>query len=362
MSNYYTVTATLPNGKRKYYRGKTRKEAEEKRDRDRMALGLGVRIDDKTRFRDFAETWFMLRKDLGLHQKSIDTIRITLDAYILPNIGNLVVKDIKPYDIRVLMHRVSQYSRSVQLKTIQYTRSILCLAVENSLLASNPALPSIKAGGRKPEEVEVLTDEQCRRLLEVTKGTRVWLFLMVLRYAGLRRGEALGLMWSDIDFDKGTLSVRRSLVWPVGNLAGEINPDCKTAASIRTIPMVSVLSAALREAKSKSRSVYVFSMKDGKFLSEGSFRSMWKLIETRSRPAGKNYKSIDRGIDFRVHSHQLRHTCATAWIRSGMDPKQVMYLMGHSSLDMTLEIYSHYEEELRREEAKERMEKAICSV
>ena len=125
MSNYYTVTATLPNGKRKYYRGKTRKEAEEKRDRDRMALGLGVRIDDKTRFRDFAETWFMLRKDLGLHQKSIDTIRITLDAYILPNIGNLVVKDIKPYDIRVLMHRVSQYSRSVQLKTIQYTRSIL---------------------------------------------------------------------------------------------------------------------------------------------------------------------------------------------------------------------------------------------
>lgn len=361
MSKYYTVTTTLPNGKRKYYRGKTRKEAEDKREKDLIAIGKGVKIGDDTTFRELANVWYAIKCDKNLHTASLDSIEQNMKLHVLPILGGMKIVDIKPYHIRMLMHAKAGFSNSLQSKVMQITKGVLELAVENELIPSNPCLKSIKAEGKKPQEVVPLTDQQCRVLLEATKGTKVWLFVMTLLYAGLRRGEALGLMWKDIDFDAGTLTVNRSIVYPSTNAIGEINTDCKTSAAHRTIPLVSVLKSALLEAKGKSRSLYVFSGADGKFLTKSGFESMWNVITTHSVFNTSKKPRHDVPIDFHVHPHQLRHTCATAWIRSGLDPRQVMYLMGHASMDVTMEIYTHYEEELRRSEAVEKMELRVVA-
>lgn len=356
---YFTVTATMPNGKRKYYRGRTLQEAEEKRHKDALELRLGVRVDDDTLFRDITHIWLGTKVDSGLHVKSLDTLTGMVNRYILPVLGDMKVREIQPYHIRTVLHKISHLSKGTQAKVLQYTRNILDIAVENSLIVRNPCLKTIKPGGARTKEVKPLTDEQCETLLKAVKNTRAWLFVMVLLYAGLRKGEALGLTWRDIDFGLNTLSVHRSIVYPVGNNKGEINKDCKTESSHRTIPMVSVLRTALYQAKKESNSVYVFSMDDGSFLSKSSYESMWGLIEARSIFSKTKRSYVKRTIDFPVHPHQLRHTCATRWIRSGMDPRQVMYLMGHSTMKMTMEIYAHYEEEIRRTEAIEYMEKMV---
>jgi len=81
-------------------------------------------------------------------------------------------------------------------------------------------------------------------------------------------------------------------------------------------------------------------------MSESSFRRMWDLIKYRSfnSPHTKHY-TVSADIAFKVHPHQLRHTYATKLIASGVTPKEAQYLLGHSSPDVTMRIYAHYQVE-----------------
>ena len=342
-----TVTLTLPDGSRKFYRGSTKKEAEAKRDKDKVAMSHGIDICDDSTFQQIGDQWYQLFKVDNLHVRSLETIEGTLRRYVYPILGHRMVKDIRPADIAALMKSVSSMSKSTQRKVLQATKAICRFAVDNDLILKSPVLSSIKAGGADPEEVEALTDEQCRRLLDAISGTRASLFVKLLLYTGLRKGEALGLMWKDIDFDHCSLAVNRSIVYPVNNRAGEINTDLKTANAHRVIPITPDLLEALRAEKNKSKSVYVFSMKNGKFLSESSFRRMWDLIKYRSSGTSSGKTKLQRTIDFDVHPHQLRHTCITKWIEHGMGPEEAQYLAGHATPDITMNIYTHYRKKQR---------------
>lgn len=323
-----TVTLTLPDGTRKYYRGKTKKEAEEKRDKDKALLGCGIDIKDDSTFQQTAELWFYLFKEDRLRKHSKELVRSILKNHIYPVLGAKKVKEVKPADIFLLMKSVSGKSKSLQNKVLQYTRAIFALAVDNDLIVKTPVPSSIKAGGKETEEVEALTDDQCAALLKAVEGTRAHLFVKLLLYTGLRRGEATGLMWRDIDFDKSELSVCRSIVYNDDNPAGEINSDLKTVNARRVIPIVPWLLEDLRAAQKESKSLYVFSAENGRYLSKASLRRLWDVV--------------DRRIDFDVHAHQLRHTCITRWVEGGLDLKEVQYLAGHASADITMNIYAHY--------------------
>ena len=352
----YTVSATLPDGRRKYYRAGTKKEAEQKRDEDRRIREEGYIDYDLLKFKDLAALWLGIKADARLHAKTMETIRGTLNRYILPTLGEEDVARLKPIHIRKLMHNVSSYSHSTQVKALQYTRSICELAVENNMIKTNPCVQSIKAKGEKAKEVVPLTDEQCKKLLAATKGTRVYVFILLTLYCGLRKGEALGLMWKDIDWKDRTLTVNRSIVYPADRRRGEVNEDCKSDAAHRTIPIVSELYNELSRLHKITNSMFVISMDSGRFLTDTAFDNMWGLVKRRSTST-KTDKSVNkRPIDFDVHPHQIRHTCATRWVRSGMDVNQVMYLMGHSTVNVTLEIYSHYQQEIMRTAALMKME------
>lgn len=108
----------------------------------------------------------------------------------------------------------------------------------------------------------------------------------------------------------------------------------------------------LRKAKAVSNSVWVFTMQDGSFLSYSSFRALWRLIDYRStvKREVNGRELLDRTLDFTIHPHLLRHTCITHWFKEGLDIKEVQYLAGHASVDITLGIYTHYLAEERRAE------------
>lgn len=323
-----TVTLTLPDGTRKYYRAKTKEEAEAKRDKDKTLLGVGIDIKDESTFQQAAELWFYLFKEDRLSNKSKETVKNTLKTHIYPVLGSKKVKEIRPADIYLLMKSISGKSKSLQSKVIQYTRAVFALAVDNGLIPKTPVPSFLKAGGTKTEEVESLTDEQCVTLLDAVHETRAFLFVELLLYTGLRRGEALGLMWQDIDFEKAELHVCRSIVYTDNKPAGEINNNLKTANARRVIPIVPWLLEDLRTEKLKSSALYVFSMQDGRYLSKASLRRLWDLVERR--------------VDFKVHPHQLRHTCITRWVENGLDLKEAQYLAGHSNPQITMGIYAHY--------------------
>ena len=161
-------------------------------------------------------------------------------------------------------------------------------------------------------------------------------------FCGLRKGEALGLMWKDIDFENRMIRVERSIVYLDSNRHGEINDDMKTDSAHRTIPMPPEVYDVLRKEKVKTNSAYVFSMKNGQFLTAESFRSMWDIVRYRTIGGPATGHHVHATLDFNVHPHQLRHTCCTRWIEAGLTPKEAQYLMGHSSPDITMGIYADY--------------------
>lgn len=348
----YTVTLTLPDGTRKYFRGKTKKEAEKKRDEAKLKVGMGVNLSCTTTVKELANLWFKLFKasDKNLHVRSKETIRNTLDRYIIPILGNMKVIDVKPMDIQNLMVFVSGYSKSIQRKVLQHTKSIFDLAVENGMIARTPISKQTKAGGAEPPEKKPLTEAQSEALLKAVEGTRAHLLVHLLLESGLRIGEALGLQWGDVDFKEGTVSVNRSIVYPEGNRRGEINPNLKTENAERTVPLPWSMVAELRAAKAESNSIWVFSMKDGSFLSYSSYRSLWRIVEYRNVAKRKvNQREIvTRTLDFDVHPHLLRHTRITRWLfDQKLDIKEVQYLAGHATSQITMDIYNHYVKEER---------------
>lgn len=330
----YTVTLTLPDGTRKYFRGKTKKEAERKRTETRMKIGMGVDINCSTTVEELAETWFNLYKKGKLHKRSEESITFILDHYILPVLGKMKVSDVKAIHIQQLMSSVGSYSKSTQKKVLQYTKAIFAVAVENGMIVRTPVGSSIKAGGASTPEKKPLTRTQTDELLSAIKSTRAYPLVLVLLYGGLRIGEALGLMWSDVDFKAGTITVNRSIVYPSSNRSGEINTDLKTANAHRTVPLPRTVIEELRQESLKSNSVWVFAKQDGSFHTYDSFRSLWYLVERRTQ-------------DFKVHPHLLRHTCITRWFEQGLDLKEIQRMAGHASLDVTLNVYTHYAEEER---------------
>ena len=166
-------------------------------------------------------------------------------------------------------------------------------------------------------------------------------------------------MWEDIDLETGVIQVTHNKVFPANANDALVTTLLKTASARRRVPLPAALRAFLEQARKASDSVYVLSMANGESLSKSSCRKLWAIVETRT--AGEDRKlggtvSVRRDgpiqvtLDFTCHPHQLRHTYATKLFEAGLDIKQVQYLLGHSTTEMTLRVYTHYRARCRASE------------
>lgn len=335
------VTLALPDGRRKYFSGATRKEAERKRDEAKIQLGCGIDIGNQMTFKEFSDLWMSnYESRCDIHPKTVECAKNIMNKHVIPALGNMKLQDIKPMHIDLMLRKMAGFSKSTQRKALIYAGAVFNKAIENDIIAKSPTFNK-KPIAKEPEQVHALTDEQCQTLLKAVKDTRVYPFIVVLLFCGLRKGEALGLMWKDVDFEKKLLHVDRAITYTDAHKEGIINTDMKSAAAHRIIPMSPEVISVLEKEKKHSKSVYVFSMHDGRYLSESSFDRMWDLVRYRTK--GNEKSQLPKLIDFHVHPHMLRHTCCTRWIASGMNPKEVQYLMGHSTIDMTMSVYAEYQ-------------------
>ena len=336
MPKQYTVTMTLPDGKRKYFRGNTKKEAEKKRDEAKKLVDSGLDLSSNTTVEEFVKLWLEEYKKGDVRDSTYMNQKSVLYKHVVPVIGSVKVRDVKPAHIQHVLRAMGDKAKSTQQHVLSITKSMFDVAVENSLILKNPCTKSIKAKGDETKEKEPLTPEQADLLLDRARGTSLYLFVLLGLNAGLRRGELLALQWSDIDFDSGTLSVRRNLATTQANPNGELSAELKTDAARRTIPLPWSVIDELRAAKAKSKSVFVIPDYRGSFFNISSFNHNWNRLR--------------EGLPFEVHPHLMRHTRITRWFEQGLDLKEIQYLAGHSTLAMTLGVYTHYQAEVRMPE------------
>ena len=231
-------------------------------------------------------------------------------------------------------------------------------AMENRLLVSNPVTSRVAATGTPSKARVPLTRGQLEQLCSITKARDpdLYTFVLLCGYAGLRAGEALGLNLDNVDLNTGLIHVceqnRRGIPGTVKKL--------KTTTSNRYIPMPPILLAHMTALK-HGKSGYVFDVASPSLYS--NMRS--HLIRTSSvTPQGEPRVTRSHGpncprVDFYVHPHLLRHTYATMCFEAGMDVKEVQYLLGHSTPDVTLRIYIHYVSSTRLTETAQKIEQAF---
>lgn len=235
---------------------------------------------------------------------------------------------------------------------------ILNRAVESDLLVKNVAVginPILE--NCEEEEKRILDDEEIDLILESTGNGQLHEFLIVALGTGMRMGEILGLTWDCVDFENGIIDVKKTLCYlpNKGKAIYEFHAP-KTKAGKRQLPMTKAVRDALerqkiRKDKIASRHNPRVGLEDLVFCSKTNN----PVHETNVRAAIKYHvDKINRenpDIDFKIFTpHGLRHTFATKAIAKGMKPKILQKILGHNSLQMTMDLYCHVEENTLKEE------------
>ena len=321
----YQRRVTLSDGTSKLVYGRTiaaLKTAEDNlRERDRQGLPT---VEKHILVGEWAKEWLKSYKS-SFRAGTIEMYRNAYNSHIMDIIGGMAVEDVKPVHIRRVMRACASKSESLQHKVLITCKQLFETARLNHIIATTPCDGIKTTKHNIPPKRKNLTDEEQRALLTGLTG-RALTFAALGLYAGLRREEILGLQWGDIVNDR--LTVNRAITFPGKSNQPDPDQSLKTKASHRTIPIPPQLIDILEIAKHNS--LYVVPASDGGIITRSSVRKLW-VYATRIVPG--------------VHPHMLRHSYATSLYRAGVDLKTAQYLLGHSTIQMTAQIYTHIAEE-----------------
>jgi site-specific recombinase XerD len=210
-------------------------------------------------------------------------------------------------------------------------------AVKWGMLARNPS-SAVERPRPKRAEMSTLTLEELLRLFEAARGGRMYGMFVLLGTTGMRVGEALGLKWDDVDLAGHRLVVRRAQQRHKGR--GLVFVEPKTSRSRRTVHLTALAVEALEQHRTYTD------------LLRAAARDRWResgLVFTSTVGDGMEAGVVNDNLNRllakaelpRIRVHDLRHTVATILLQGGAHPKLVQELLGHSTITLTLDTYSH---------------------
>ena len=238
-------------------------------------------------------------------------------------------------------------SKKVQVYTVIHYHAIihsaLKYAVKTDMIIQNVA-DKVDRPKKNDFQPVFLSAEEAQKMFEALKGTKLELPVLVAAFYGLRRGEVLGLKWDAIDFERGTISVKRTVT--TINLDGkcqEIEKEsAKTKSSLRTLPLIGSFKEyfmQVKEAQELNKKVcgncYNYQYDGYVFVDEMGERMKANYLTTRF-PEVLEKKGLRR-----MRFHDLRHSCASLLLANGVPLKHIQEWLGHSDFSTTANIYAH---------------------
>ena len=332
------------NGKKKYStkRGfRTHRDAETWLAQLTTELHMGEYREptDKT-VSEFLEEWLDYKRDF-VRARSIEIYSQTIQKRIIPYIGKVKLRDLKPTHLRDL-YSTLQRKQKLSARTVAQTHHMLHDALDRALkweIVTRNVTDAVDPPRIAKKKFEIWTLDQVRNFLTHPSvlSHRFYVMFLLALTTGMRHGELLGLRWQDIDLDNGRLSVRHNLSW-VGN-EYVLGPP-KSESGERDIIVPSAVIAALKAHKSrqnedrlKMHNAYVnrdlvICRINGDFVSETYLRKTFiRLTEQAGLP--------------RIRVHDLRHTHASLLLELGAQMKVIQEQLGHSTLSTTADVYTH---------------------
>ena len=303
------------------------------------AVGVTEETASDILFCKWADKWLEVYKKQHVSAQTFAlTYKNSVETHIKPFFGQAKLKNIRNIDVQnFFTQKQNDLSQSMLDKLHLCLNGIFETAIDNDLIYKNRCRNVVYASTKGKRTKHVWNDDEIAIAKSYFKSRRPEVYLML--ETGLRRGEALGLMWSDIDFDNKTLSVERTSADKIGGGA-EIRPP--KWDSYRTIPISTELCDFLSDLPHKS--LYIFPNNKNSLQVPNTFS---QDLEKAMSDFTKIYPNIQP-----LTAHELRHTRGTELRRKGTDIYTIQKLMGHKDINVTANIYVHNEVESARKAAK----------
>jgi integrase len=323
----YTVR-TAEGPKRRYVSGKTREEVRRKLAKAMAERDGGLIFDaGNLTVGDYLDRWLSDSVRGTVRVSTYERHNGICRTHLKPTLGHIKLKSLAPTHVRGLhREKLDAGLASATVRKIHSTlHKALSQAVSDGLIPRNAA--NVKAPRPDPEEMQAAHGDRLKALYVLAITT------------GLRRGELLGLRWRDVDLDHGVLRVGRALVREGGRYRLGETKTKRGHRSIRlTSQAVSTLGAhRKRQLEERIRLAGLYEDHDLIFATQkGTPLNPENLVKRSFKPL------LQRAGLPEIRFHDLRHTCATLLLGRGVHPKLVQELLGHATIAMTLDTYSHF--------------------
>lgn len=299
----------------------------------------------KDRVKDFLADWHASTSP-SLHENTVALHERTIRNWIVPYIGGMKVAAVTPATLQGLYNAL--HERGLGERAIRCAATVmnqaLGQAVDWGVIPRNPAASKLTIPKKAEKETLAWTAEEAGRFMGATRGDRLAPLWTLFLSTGLRRGEALGLQWKNVDLDKRVLWVREARV--AGQVGRGLKSAPKTKASRRAVPLVDgAIDALIAQAATQSlerydggeawaNTGYVFTDELGQPLRPDSIGRQLKAAQKRA------------GVPV-IPPKELRHTFASVALEEGVHPKLVQTAMGHTQITTTMG-YTHTNTALQR--------------
>ena len=345
-------TAQTPDGpKRKTIYGRKYKDVEKELAEARGDAARGIVFDAKGQtVREWLERWLEDVVGPNKTHRTYATHRQQVRSHIVPAIGTIKLDALRKAHVDRFysdLLRTKPQGSGLAPASVRRVHAVLHAALEEAvrgdLIPRNPAAHANKPKVRQ-QEIEPLDAEQARTFLDAARGDRYEALYVLCLMAGLRQGEALGLKWSDIDLDAGTLRVNRQLqrVRRDGDKSGRLEFSEPKNASRRTVGLSQRAVSALRSHRKRQleeklqagalwqKNGLVFAnITGGPVEAQNVVNRFFKplLVRTGLPP---------------IRFHDLRHSCLSLLAQRGEPIRDLQALAGHATAAFTLQRYTHH--------------------
>lgn len=355
------------NGKQKfrYFTGKTQQDVIKKLNEYKEQVGRGINVDfSRATVAEWLDYWYenhvvgKTKTSCRCNDESI------INRHLKPHFGRIRLQEFKGIQAQIVYNQMLIDGRldkkgGLNPKTIKNIHLVLHRAMEQAirddLLIKNP-LKSVTLPRMEKHEAETLSVEEQKKLEKVCTDDLPWNMAIILTlYSGLRLGELLGLTWQCVNFERNCITINKQL-----NRLKDYDVDAplktklclrnetKTKCSERVIAIAPVIMDKLKKHKEVQDRLHkrwgsdyknldmVFCMEDGNFLDPRTFKDHYNRILKKAAIGHKTF-------------HALRHTFATRSLEINSNIKVVSEILGHASIQITLDTYSHVSPGLQQE-------------
>jgi integrase len=293
---------------------------------------------DKATVKEYLERWLNDYRP-NLSPRGYERYLGIVRQHLIPALGKMALNQLKPEHLQ--KHYTAMQDRGLSPRTVRYHHAVLHVALKTAvqwgLIARNPA-DAVTIPKLRRNEMQTWSEAEVVRFLEAAKGSQYYALAYTALFTGMRRSELLGLKWGDVDLVLGQIYITRGLHHLKDG--SYVFTEPKSTKSRRTIALPPTVTLLLKEHYEKWKLegvVHGVKAKD-----EDLVFCTTEGLPLRPNTVTRAWVSLAKKAGLKViRLHDARHTHASIMLKQGIHPKIVQERLGHSSIEMTLDTYSH---------------------